>query len=389
VESYIEGRSGNNSSLIGSNTNAANGSLNASFIVNQIDYGLNNGSTVFSDDLGDNRTVRSGNTIGSSSSIKNNLYDFLTAASTSNVSDLKAGGAGLGDTTDAIIRAHGFISVEAGTYDIRITADDGYRLLIGGQDVANADTIQSTTTDTYLGISLAGGLQALELLYWDQGGAASLKIEIKVSGSSDSTYQTLGTGDYELFQATTLSSGQELVQTDTGWAVHTIQTTTGTDASDQINGSKYSDILNGGNGHDVLYGNAGNDLLNGGDGNDLLIGGVGNDTLTGGAGADTFTWKSGDLGNDVISDFNASEGDRIDLSDLLPDAANANNLLDYLKVDTTNNTLQVSTSGTIANGADVTIELEGVDLTQYGSTSAQIVNSLVAGADPLVKTEHS
>ncbi|WP_322978515.1 retention module-containing protein [Pseudomonas sp. C11] len=389
VENYIESRSGNNSSLVGSNTNAANGSLNASFIANQIDYGLKNGSPVFSDDLGDNRDVRSGRTIGSSNDSQNNLYDFLTAASVSNVSNLRAGGAWLGDTTDAIIRAHGFVSVAAGTYDIRITADDGYRLLIGGQDVANVDKVQSTTTDTFKGVNLTGGLQALELLYWDQGGHASLKVELKLSGSSDSTYQTLGAGDYKLFQATTLSSGQELVQTDTGWAVHTIQTTTGSEANDLINGSKYSDILNGGNGHDVLYGNAGHDLLNGGDGNDLLIGGVGNDTLTGGAGADTFVWKAGDLGNDVITDFKASDGDRIDLSDLLPDAANANNLLDYLKVDTTTNTLQVSTTGNVANGADVTIKLEGVDLTQYGSTSAQIVNSLVAGADPLVKTEHS
>jgi VCBS repeat-containing protein len=388
VENYIEGRNGNNSSLVGSNANAANGSLNASFIANQIDFGLKNGSPVFSDDLGDNRNVSSGRTIGSSNNSQNNLYDFLTAASASNVSDLKAGGAGLGDTTDAIIRAHGFLSVAAGTYDIRITADDGYRLLIGGQDVANVDKVQSTTTDTFKGVNLAGGLQALELLYWDQGGHASLKVELKLSGSSDSTYQTLGAGDYKLFQAATLSSGQELVQTDAGWAVHTIQTTNGSEASDLINGSKYSDILNGGNGHDVLYGNGGHDLLNGGDGNDLLIGGVGNDTLIGGAGADTFMWKAGDFGNDVIKDFNAAEGDRIDISDLLPDTADANNLLNYLKVDTATNTLQVSTTGDLANNVDVTIKLEGVNLTQYGATSSQIVNSLVAGADPLVKTEH-
>ncbi len=389
VENYIEGRSGNNSSLVGSNTNAANGSVNATFIANVIDYGLKNGSPVFSDDLGDNRTVTSGTTIGSSNNSQNNLYDFLTAASTGNVSSLKAGGANLGDTSDAIIRAHGFIDVgNGGTYDIRITADDGYRLLIDGQDVANADKIQSTTTDTYKNVSLTGGLQALELLYWDQGGSATLKIELKPSGSDDSAYKTLGTGDYQLFQATTLSSGQEFVETSTGWAVHTIQTTTGTEASDLINGSKYSDIINGGNGHDVLYGNAGNDLLNGGDGNDLLIGGIGNDTLTGGAGADVFMWKAGDVGNDVIKDFNATQGDRIDLSDLLPDAAHSGNLLDYLKVDTATSTLQVSTTGNINSGADVTIKLEGVDLTQYGSTSSQIVSSLVAGSDPLVKTEH-
>ncbi|MEE1895302.1 tandem-95 repeat protein [Pseudomonas otitidis] len=387
VEDYVESRTGNSTSLIGSNDNAAAASVNATFVANVIDYGMRNGSTVFSDDLGGNRNVSSGNTISGSN---NNLYNFLTAASTGNASTLKAGGAGLGDTSDAIIRAHGFLDLaQGGTYDIRVTADDGYRLLIGGQVVAEADYIQSTTTKVFSGVGLSGDLQALELLYWDQGGAASLKVEFKLSGSADSAYKVLGASGsgLEIFQAP--GAGQELVQTDTGWALHTIGTTNGTEASDLINGSKYSDILNGGNGHDVLYGNAGNDLLNGGDGNDLLIGGVGNDTLTGGAGADIFVWKAGDLGNDVIKDFNAGEGDRIDLSDLLPDAANANNILDYLKVDTTTSTLQVSTSGNVANGADVTIKLEGVDLTQYGSTSSQIVSSLVAGSDPLVKTEHS
>ncbi|WP_165672167.1 retention module-containing protein [Metapseudomonas otitidis] len=390
VEDYVESRSGNSTSLIGSNDNAAAASVNATFVANVIDYGLRNGSPVFSDDLGDNRSLSNGATIGSSGNNRNNLYDFLTAASTGNVSNLKAGGAGLGDTSDAIIRAHGFLDLaQGGTYDIRVTADDGYRLMIGGQVVAEADYIQSTTSKVFSGIGLSGDLQALELLYWDQGAAASLKVEFKLSGSADSTYKVLGASGsgLEIFQAP--GAGQELVQTDTGWALHTIGTTNGTEASDLINGSKYADILNGGNGHDVLYGNAGHDLLNGGDGNDLLIGGVGNDTLTGGAGADIFVWKAGDIGNDVIKDFNAGEGDRIDLSDLLPDAANANNILDYLKVDTTTSTLQVSTSGNVANGADVTIKLEGVDLTQYGSTSSQIVSSLVAGSDPLVKTEHS
>nr|WP_260619666.1 retention module-containing protein [Pseudomonas sp. B11D7D] len=390
VEDYIESRSGNSTSLVGSNDNAAASSVNATFVANQIDYGLrNNGNTVFSDDLGDNRTVTNGNTIGSDRNTQNNLYDFLTAAGTGNVSNLKAGGAGLGDTSDAIIRAHGFLDLaQGGTYDIRVTADDGYRLMIGGQVVAEADYIQSTTTKVFSTVGLSGDLQALELLYWDQGGAASLKVEFKLSGSADSTYKVLGASGsgLDIFQAP--GNGQELVQTDTGWALHTIGTTNGSEASDLINGSKYSDILNGGNGHDVLYGNGGHDLLNGGDGNDLLIGGVGNDTLIGGAGADTFMWKAGDFGNDVIKDFNATEGDRIDISDLLPDTANANNLLDYLKVDTTTNTLQVSTTGDLANNVDVTIKLEGVNLSQYGATSSQIVNSLVAGADPLVKTEH-
>ncbi|WP_254503876.1 tandem-95 repeat protein, partial [Pseudomonas triclosanedens] len=157
-----------------------------------------------------------------------------------------------------------------------------------------------------------------------------------------------------------------------------------------------NDILNGGDGNDILYGQGGNDILIGGDGNDILfggtgndqlIGGKGNDILTGGAGADTFNWKAGDTGNDTVTDFKYSEGDRIDISDLLPDTAQ-NDILSYLKVDTATSTLQVSTTGQVATSADVTIKLSGVDLTTYGSTSSEIVSKLVAGSDPVVKTEH-
>ncbi|MBB4862598.1 VCBS repeat-containing protein [Pseudomonas nitritireducens] len=159
--------------------------------------------------------------------------------------------------------------------------------------------------------------------------------------------------------------------------------------SDHLYGGDGNDILYGQGGNDFLFGENGNDILIGGTGDDQLTGGKGNDILTGGAGADLFIWKAGDVGNDTITDFKAGEGDRIDISDLLPDTAH-NDILSYLKVDTATSTLQVSTTGQINNGgaADVTIKLSGVDLSTYGSTSTEIVNKLVAGSDPVVKTEH-
>ncbi|MGE9761616.1 retention module-containing protein [Pseudomonas sp. PDM20] len=159
--------------------------------------------------------------------------------------------------------------------------------------------------------------------------------------------------------------------------------------NDHLYGGDGNDILYGQGGNDFLFGENGNDILFGGTGDDQLTGGKGNDILTGGAGADTFIWKAGDIGNDTITDFKAGEGDRIDISDLLPETAH-NDILSYLKVDTTTSTLQVSTTGQINNGgaADVTIKLSGVDLSAYGSTSTEIVNKLVAGSDPVVKTEH-
>ncbi|PTQ72176.1 retention module-containing protein [Pseudomonas sp. GV071] len=180
---------------------------------------------------------------------------------------------------------------------------------------------------------------------------------------------------------------------------------TGTSGADTLNGSSASDLLRGGDGNDTLYGlaghdrleggagndtlygGAGNDVLLGGDGNDILFGGSGNNILTGGIGADTFTWAAGDVGKSTITDFNAVEGDRINLNDLLPDITDAN-VLSYLKVDTATSTIQVSTSGHIDQGSDVSITLQGVDLTTYGSSSADIVKSLIAGSDPVVKTDH-
>ena len=96
--------------------------------------------------------------------------------------------------------------------------------------------------------------------------------------------------------------------------------------NDVLNGDAGNDVLNGGAGNDNLMGGAGNDILNsrvgndelnGGGGNDVLNGGIGLDTLRGGAGADLFVFTAADsnfAGLDKIVDFNAVQGDRIDLS---------------------------------------------------------------------------
>ncbi|HSV03407.1 MAG TPA: NF038122 family metalloprotease [Phenylobacterium sp.] len=118
---------------------------------------------------------------------------------------------------------------------------------------------------------------------------------------------------------------------------------------DDINGNKGDDVIDGGSGggdwlvggqgndlitahagQNILYGNLGNDTLNGGSGGELMrggqgddsiTGGIGNDwisgdrgsdTITGGAGADVFHSFSG-AGLDVVLDFHAWEGDRVQL----------------------------------------------------------------------------
>ena len=71
--------------------------------------------------------------------------------------------------------------------------------------------------------------------------------------------------------------------------------------------------LNGTASDDALIGTAGNDKIVGGAGNDFLRGAFGKDILTGGTGADTFVVEAG-TGTDTITDFKATEGDRIALS---------------------------------------------------------------------------
>ena len=70
--------------------------------------------------------------------------------------------------------------------------------------------------------------------------------------------------------------------------------------------------------HLDIRGGAGNDTLTGGAGDDTLTGGTGNDTLKGGDGADTLKFAEAGAGNaDTILDYNAAQGDKLDLSGLL------------------------------------------------------------------------
>jgi surface adhesion protein len=162
------------------------------------------------------------------------------------------------------------------------------------------------------------------------------------------------------------------------------------DGNDTLLGGAGNDILFGQGGNDLLDGGKGNDILLGGSGNDSLIGGQGNDILIGGSGADTFIWKAGDTGSDGIKDFKASEGDRIDLHDLLQ-GESGSTIDNFLKITTVDgvSSLQVSSAGKF-NGADaaaatpdVTIKLEG------NNWSSASINSLIAGSDPTIKIDHN
>ncbi|MEA5605515.1 calcium-binding protein [Nostoc sp. UHCC 0252] len=83
---------------------------------------------------------------------------------------------------------------------------------------------------------------------------------------------------------------------------------------DNIKGTNQSDTIVGDKQNNLLFGNGGNDTLSGKSGNDTLAGGLGTDALTGGQGADKFVFTSVLEGVDIIKDFKAVEGDKIQVS---------------------------------------------------------------------------
>ena len=90
----------------------------------------------------------------------------------------------------------------------------------------------------------------------------------------------------------------------------------GDGADNYFHGMNGTDTVLGNGGKDWLDGSSGNDILEGGENDDRLIGGPDDDVLTGGFGADLFVYNDLYPSADRVLDFNAAEGDRIDLSDL-------------------------------------------------------------------------
>ncbi|WP_258035017.1 Ig-like domain-containing protein, partial [Pectobacterium odoriferum] len=152
--------------------------------------------------------------------------------------------------------------------------------------------------------------------------------------------------------------------------------------NDILNGGAGDDILFGQGGNDTLYGGAGNDLLYGGSGDDILIGGAGGDTLIGGAGADTFKWQAGDIGNDVIKDFNAKEGDRIDLSDLVGELEEGTDISRYIRITDNHGspTIEVSTAGNFTADKGGTVAVS-ITLEHYNGALPSL-ESLVSKPEP-------
>ena len=121
----------------------------------------------------------------------NNLQTFLGADAASLSTDP-------GNSSDAIIRMRGFVELDPGTYNFKVSADDGYQIRVDGVVVAeyNQNNALHITEHSQFTISTAG-LHVVEIIYWDQGGYATLKMELSDNNglsydilSSIPTYQT-------------------------------------------------------------------------------------------------------------------------------------------------------------------------------------------------------
>jgi VCBS repeat-containing protein len=191
----------------------------------------------------------------------------------------------------------------------------GTQVTITANDLDAEDKIFLFAGETSVGELLVKGSPAsFDLPGTLAAGTYNLTVRDDANGVMD-TLHTLLIGTANVDAALSASA-----ESPRSWAIY------GLDGNDVITGSDQADWL---------FGGAGNDTLNGGAGNDRLFGGTGADRLTGGAGADTFVMTASNsidptassdgnwntinsassitFGNgvDVITDFNFSDGDRI------------------------------------------------------------------------------
>ena len=125
---------------------------------------------------------------------------------------------------------------------------------------------------------------------------------------------------------------------------------------------------------EVLNGTSGSDAIDGGAGNDTIVGGTGTDYLTGGRGADTFIFGVRSQ-YDVITDFNAAEGDQIMLGfgGSTDKAAYSGDLWDGLSFQTAGGTCYVSCVDINADGVmDTQLSINGDNLFLLGCEPSSV-----------------
>ena len=122
-----------------------------------------------------------------------------------------------GDSTDAILHIEGKVELEPGRYGFKVTADDGYLIKIDGVIVAQYNGNQSASTTKpgedghiYFDIDTSGSHE-IEIIYWDQGGACELSIELGQFGENNQLIEYKDLGDYPLSHQDGLATEDNIV----------------------------------------------------------------------------------------------------------------------------------------------------------------------------------
>ncbi|KEQ54112.1 calcium-binding protein [Sphingobium chlorophenolicum] len=252
----------------------------------------------------------------------NDLANNITGNDAAN---MLSGGAG----ADILYGLGGNDMLDGGDDNDNLFGGDGNDVLTGG--LGNDYLDGGSGADSMTG---GGGDDSYIVDSWsDDGDSANDDLIFELAGGG--TDQVNASVSYKLaaeIEKLTLTgidnidgTGNDLANTITGnsgnnglWGGLGNDTMLGNAGDDRLYGEDGQDSLDGGAGNDLLDGGAAGDTLKGGAGNDVLIGGAGKDTLTGGTEADMFVFNRGDTtlntaSYDRITDFKASEGDRIDL----------------------------------------------------------------------------
>lgn len=216
----------------------------------------------------------------------------------------------------------------------RLIGGGGNDILNGGagDDIINGgsgiDTVDYSTAVTAVTTNLNSALGLS-----DNGERDTLISIENIEGSEFNDRLLGGNGDNEISG----NGGADVIQGLTG-----NDTLSGGLGDDVIYGD-YNTSETGIDGNDVLFGNEGNDTLIGRGGDDILNGGSGANKLYGGTGADTFVFNAD--ASDVVYDFSSTEGDTLDITDIISDAYTdpaSQAINDFVDVTFVNGTTRIS-----------------------------------------------
>ncbi len=262
-----------------------------------------------------------------------------------------------GEGTDTVT-----VTASTGSYTLANNIEHG-ALTTGGNIVGNA--LDNVINGGNASNTLDGGAGNDTL--W--GG--TLGTDTLIGGSGNDTFIVDRTTGISITEAS--GGGTDTVQSSVTYTLSSTQelenlTLTGTSA---INGT--------GNGlNNTIIGNTAVNVLSGGSGNDTLDGGDGVDTMTGGTGTDLFMFHAATAFHnaDAITDFSTSEGDKINIADLLSGHYNpgTDNIDNFVILSGT--ALRVDVNGSGNAFAPIVAELNG--------TSGLNVDTLIANGELIV-----